>query len=124
MPKKKTKIQKPEIGQILYVTKSGWLSEGKRIYEFVVTKINTVSFYATHKDGDYEYRFDLKTFTHKGNLDNFYAYHTKEEIERIQAVAKEKKSLREEIQHEVKYPLPLSALREIKEIIDKNKRKR
>ena len=124
MTNKKTKRPKPEIGQTLYVTKSGWLSEGKRIYEFVVTKVNTVSFYATHKDGDFEYRFDLKTFTHKGTFDYYYAYHTKEEILKTQAVDKEKKKIREEIQHEIRFSLPLPVLRAIKEMIDNNKVKR
>lgn len=124
MTNKKTKRPKPEVGQTIYVTISGWLNNSDKIYKYIVTRVNTVSFYAREISCDREYRFDLKTFTHKGTFDYYYAYHTKEEIEKMQAVAKEKKTLREEIQHEVKYPLPLSALREIKEIIDKNKLKR
>ncbi|AGR46702.1 hypothetical protein PP654_gp047 [Bacillus phage v_B-Bak10] len=124
MTNKKTKRPKPEVGQTVYVTISGWLNNSDKIYKYIVTKVNTVSFYAREISSDREYRFDLKTFTHKGTFDYYYAYHTKEEILKMQAVSKEKKVLKAEIESELKYPLPLTVLRAIKEMIDNHKVKR
>lgn len=93
---KKTKSPKPEVGQTLYVTISGWISRGEQVFEYIVTKVNTVSFYAHRKDNNIERRFDLKTFTAKDSIgDTFYAYFDKETPERLFSLAKERKELME-----------------------------
>lgn len=117
MPKVKRK--KPEVGQTLYVTVSSILgSDGIGVYEYIVTKVNTSSFYAHEKDNDRIKRFDLKTFTHKGTFEYLYAHLTKEEILNIRAIRKEKAELKHQINNELKKNIPLPILRAIKELID------
>ena len=120
MTKKKTKRPKPEVGQTVYVTISSILGsgEGSKIYEYIVTKVNTASFYAHNKDGDLVRRFDLKSFTHKGTFEYHYAYLTKEEILKSRAIIKERTELKHHINNSLKKHIPLSTLRAIKEIID------
>lgn len=116
---KKTKRQKPEVGQTVYVTVSGMFgNEGGNIYEYIVTKVNTASFYAHNKDGDLIRRFDLKTFTHKGTFEYHYAYSTKEEILKSRVIRKERAELKHQISNALKSHVPLPVLRKIKEIID------
>lgn len=125
MSKKKTKRPKPEVGQTVYVTISSILGgEWNNIYDYIVTKVNTSSFYAHNKDNEHLIRrFDLKTFTHKGSIDYYYAHLTKEEILKSRAIRKEKNELKHYINNNLKRPLPLLALKAIKEIIDNHNMK-
>jgi len=125
LSKKKTKRPKPEVGQTVYVTISSILGgEWNNIYDYIVTKVNTSSFYAHNKDNEHLIRrFDLKTFTHKGSIDYYYAHLTKEEILKSRAIRKEKNELKHYINNNLKRPLPLLALKAIKEIIDNHNMK-
>lgn len=115
---KKTKRPKPEVGQTIYVTISGWISRGEQVFEFIVTKVNTVSFYAHRKDNNIERRFSLKTFTADNSIgDTFYAYLDRETPERMFALAKEKKDLKEYVSRNI-HKLTRLQLKEVKEIID------
>lgn len=110
--------RKPEVGQTLYVTVSGWCDRGDRIFEYIVTKVNTVSFYAHRKDNNIERRFNLKTFTCSNSIgDTFFAYFDKETPERLFALSKEKQELKEYVSRNI-HKLTRIELKTIKELID------
>lgn len=120
MTKKKTKRPKPEVGQTLYVTVSGFMSCGDNIYEYIVTRVNTTSFYAHNKDDDdgYERRFNLKTLKYNSGIGETYNAHlTKEEILKSQAFFKEKRELKEYVSRNI-HKLTRDQLRTVKEMID------
>lgn len=122
---KKTKRPKPEVGQTVYITVSGMLGgEFDNIHEYIVTKVNAASFYAHNKDGDYERRFDLKTFTHKSTFEYYHAHFTKEEILKSRAIRKERAELKHQISNGLKRHIPLPTLRAIKEMIDNHTNKK
>lgn len=120
MTNKKIKRPKPEVGQTVYVTISSILGgEWSNIYEYIITKVNTSSFYAHNKDNEHLIRrFDLRTFTHKGSIDYYYAHLTKEEILKSRAIRKERAELKHHINNSLKKHIPLPVLRSIKEMID------
>lgn len=115
---KKTKRPKPEVGQTMYVTISGWSKSERRIFEFIVTKVNTVSFYAHRKENNIERRFSLKTFTANNSIgDTFHAYFDRETPERLISLAKERKELIHYCKGNI-HKLNIGELEIVKEMID------
>ncbi|QQO38641.1 hypothetical protein PP657_gp023 [Bacillus phage BCPST] len=117
MTKKKIKRPKPEFGQTLYVTIGSQFGELDDIHEYIVTKVNTVSFYALKKGSNLVRRFDLKTFSHKGTFEYHYAHFTREEIEERRILAAEKRALKNHLLKNI-HNFTLPQLREMNKIVD------
>ncbi len=106
-----------EVGQIVYVHVSNmfYRSEPKLI-EYIVSKVNTRSFYAHRKDSDYERRFDKRKMTHESLGDVYRAYLTEKEYWEMVERGKERVQLRKELKETVD-KMSLIELRKLKEVL-------
>lgn len=111
-----------KVGQTIYVNIRNMFlpSNEPNLEEFVITKVNTKSFYARRKDslGGYEYKFNKKTMTATSLGDIYTAYLDPNEYWKLVEIEKEKELLRKEIIQEVFNGLDLEKLRQIKAIIE------
>lgn len=107
-----------EVGQTVYVNvKLDFVNQAPKLSEYIVTKVNTKSFYASKKGDDYEVRFDKKTMQSRSFGIIYKAYLTKEEYWDMIELGKERESLRKEIAQAIN-GLGIEKLREIKNLIN------
>jgi hypothetical protein len=108
-----------EVGQTIYVNiRNMFLRSEPKLEEYVVTKVNTKSFYARPKDSSYEIRFNRKTMKSTSSLGDCYtAYINPNEYWDKVKLEKEKLLLRTEITKSLN-ELSIEKLRQIKAIID------
>lgn len=113
-----TKKRNIEVGQTIYVNaQTMFLPSKPNLDEYVVTKVNTRSFYAHKKGSDYERRFDKRTWQHESLGELYQAYETEKEYWDLVELAKEKKALRENISRSLP-ELNIKQLRKIYQIIN------
>ncbi|MBD8005835.1 beta barrel domain-containing protein [Bacillus norwichensis] len=108
-----------EIGQTIYVSVSNMFTESEpNLTEYVVTKVNTMSFYAHRKGDDFaERRFDKRTMIHNSFCETYKAYFTEKEYWDKIALLKEKMLLCSEIRRSV-VDLDIKKLRQIQALIN------
>lgn len=111
-----------EVGQTVYVNvQFAFVNQAPKLSEYIVTKVNTKSFYASKKGlvltNDYEVRFDKKTMQSCSFELTYKAYLTKEEYWDMIELGKERESLRKEIAQAIN-GLGIEKLREIKNLIN------
>lgn len=106
-----------EVGQTVYVNAQAMFTQTKpNLAEYVVTKVNTVSFYGHEKGSDFERRFDKRTWQHHSFGELYQAYATEEEYWKKIELAKERKELYQAINKSLP-KLNINQLREINNMI-------
>ncbi|HDR7669583.1 TPA: hypothetical protein QCX97_003469 [Bacillus wiedmannii] len=104
-----------EVGQIVYVHVSNMFYRSEpKLMEYIVSKVNTRSFYAHRKDSDYERRFDKRKMTHESLGEIYRAYLTEKEYWDMVDRRKESVELRKKLKEQID-SMPLEKLRELKE---------
>lgn len=110
-------MNKIEVGQIVYVHVSNmFYSSEPKLIEYIVSKVNTRSFYAHRKGSDYESRFDKRKMTHESLGDVYRAYLTEKEYWEMVERGKERVQLRKELKETVD-KMSLIELRKLKEVL-------
>ncbi|CDQ41921.1 beta barrel domain-containing protein [Virgibacillus salexigens] len=114
------KKREVKVGQILFVASNIAFSTSKpSLSNYVVTKVNTRSFYAHPTDGDHIVRFDKRTMRSTSHsFEVHQAYFSEKEYRDLVDLYEKKNSLRKEIIESVK-DLELNKLEEITAIIQK-----
>ncbi|MCU5431302.1 beta barrel domain-containing protein [Bacillus cereus group sp. MYBK163-2] len=106
-----------EVGQIVYVHVSNMFYNSEpKLIEYIVSKVNTRSFYAHRKGSDYKRRFDKRKMTHESLGAIYRAYLTEKEYWDIVNRRKESAELRKELKEQID-SMSLEKLRELKEQI-------
>jgi hypothetical protein len=106
-----------EVGQAVYVHVSNMFYNSEpKLSEYIVTKVNTRSFYAHRKYSDYEIRFDKRKMTHESLGEVYRAYLTEKEYWDMVERGKEKVQLRKELQDTIN-KMSLIELRKLKEVL-------
>ncbi len=83
-----------KIGQKIYVAQSTFFSEEKELKTYVITDVNSVSFYAKPEEINIKpLRFDKRTLKHKANFSILTAYLDESHFYQIQSLEKEKNDL-------------------------------
>ncbi|QTR83177.1 hypothetical protein JC777_00900 [Bacillus cytotoxicus] len=107
-----------EVGQIVYVHVSNmFYSSEPKLIEYIVSKVNTRSFYAHRKDSDYERRFDKRKMTHESLGEVYRAYLTEKEYWDMVDRRKESIELRKELKKQIDI-MSLEKLHELKKHIN------
>src|SRR4051794_37077256 len=100
-----------EVGKTVYVQVSNMFYNSEpKLSEYIVTKVNTRSFYAHRKTSDFERRFDKRKMTHESLGEVYRAYLTEKEYWYMVERGKEKVRLRKELQDTIN-KMPLIELR-------------
>lgn len=106
-----------EVGQTVYVNVSFlFVHSEPKLYPYIVTRVNTKSFYAKEDGDKHEVRFDKKSMSSRSTFGVYRAYLTEKEYWDMIELAKEKETLRREIVKAVN-SLGIEKLREIKTLI-------
>lgn len=86
-------------GQTIYVATNSFLGKGEKIEEYVVTEINSVSFYAYKKDSKRKspIRFNKKTMKSKAYGYEYVAYLDEDHFNEVLSRRREERDLREAI---------------------------
>jgi|SRR5690625_863350 len=110
-------------GKTVYVHSSNMFlgSESDNLAEYIITKVNTVSFYARSKESGVEKRFERKTKESRSVGYIYKAYIDPEEYHQKVNREDKEKEMQSYISKHIQY-LNLEDLKDVKELINKRKK--